>query len=245
MRKFFAIGLLCAFAAAGLAASGCAYHFTIEHPPHEPFDAIIIPGCPSEDDGAPSRCQLGQAGNAAVLWRDGWTRNFIVSGGAVHTPYVEAEAIARLMTALGVPAARIVLERDALHSDENVYYSLLLARQLGYDRLAVASFGPIAGWLCSFMDSWGGKCSAIAADNAALTRLLQPRDRELRALRATKVVPWEPLGKREARIARASGHGRPPSYVLYPLYGWLGATHRPIAPEHTTPITYEEVLRGR
>src|SRR6202042_2960663 len=114
-----------------------------------------------KEDGSPSRCQVGRAGQAALLWREHWARHFIVSGSDVHTPYVEAEAIAQAMTVLGVPPERIVLERDALHSDENVYYAILVAKKRGFDRLAVASNGPIANGLCAIMVQWGHACSAI------------------------------------------------------------------------------------
>jgi hypothetical protein len=225
-----------------LLTTGCASKYLVNAPPTRAFDAVVIPGCPSESDGSPSRCQMGRAGQAALLWRDGWTHNFIVSGSDVHGPYVEAEAIAQAMTLLGVPPERIVLERDALHSDENVYYSILVAKRRGFARIAVASNGPIAGLLCKMMVHWDYPCAAIAMDTDALERFLPPHEGELRALRAPRVVDWEPLGDREARIAKANGYGRPPSFFLYPFYGWLGHAHRPIAPEHPDSITWAQRL---
>jgi hypothetical protein len=226
-------------ACAGL---GCSSKYLVSKPPADPFDAVVVPGCPSEDDGSPSRCQMGRAGHAALLWRDGWTRNFIVSGSDVHTPYVEAEAIAQAMTLLGVPPERIVLERDALHSDENVYYSILLAKKRGFARIAIASNGAIASLLCKMMVQWGYPCAAIGMDTDALEHFLPPREASLRALRAPRVVNWEHLSDREARIAKVNGYGRPPSYLLYPFYGWLGPSHRPIAPAHPDSITWAERL---
>jgi hypothetical protein len=223
--------------------AGCASSkYVANHPPAGPFDAVIVPGCPSEEDGSPSRCQIGRAGQAALLWRDGWTRNFIVSGSDVHTPYVEAEALAQAMTLLGVPPARIVLERDALHTDENVYYSMLLARRSGFERVAVTSYGSAASWMCDVMTQWGHACSSIGMNEDALGRLIPAYDVKLHALRAPRVQEWEPLAPRADRIARESGHSRPPSWVLYPLYGWLGPSHRPIAPRHPDPITWEQRL---
>jgi hypothetical protein len=218
--------------------------FDVKSVPVEPFDAVIVPGCPSEEDGSPSRCQLGRAGQAAILWREGWTRNFIVSGSDVHTPYVEAEAIAQAMTLLGVPAQRILLERDALHTDENVYYSLHVAEAAGFRRLAVASYAPAAAWMCVLMERWGHKCSAIPMDEAALEKFLPPYDSALKELRAEKVPVWEPLDQREARIAKVNGYSRPPSWFFYPFYRFLGRSHRPIAPEHQVPITWEERLES-
>lgn len=220
---------------------GCApSKYLVVEPPAEPFDAVIIPGCPSEEDGSLSFCQLGRAGHAALLWQHGWTRSFIVSGSDVHTPYVEADAIAQAMTLLGVPPERIILERDALHSDENVYYSMLIADKLDLPRLAIATNEPIGTWMCDLMTSWGHACAAIDMDIAAMKRFMPQYDAELHALRATRVTQWEPLAAREARIARATGHTRPASFLYYPLYRWLG--RKPIAPEHTEPITWDDRL---
>ncbi len=226
----------------GCLLSGCTSKYLVTRPPADPFDAVLIPGCPSEDDGSLSRCQLGRAGHAALLWGEGWTRYFIVSGSDVHTPYVEAEAIAQVMTVLGIPPQRIVLERDALHSDENVYYAVLLAKKLAYARIAVASSGSVAGLLCKMMAKWDYPCAAIAMDTDALERFLPPYEARLRALRAARVADWESLGDREARIAKTNGYGRPPSFLLYPFYGWLAHSHRPIAPAHPEAITWAERL---
>jgi hypothetical protein len=238
-RIFDTARLLAPFLA--LAAAGCS-KYMVARPPPGGFDAIIIPGCPSREDGSPTDCQLGRAGQAALLWKDGWARNFIVSGSDVHTPYVEAEAIAAAMTVLGVPPERIVLERDALHSDENVYYSLGIAQVLGFERLAIATNANIASLLCSVMVNWGHACSGIAMDTDALSKFMPPYAEKLHALRARRTEDWEPLDSREARIAQVNGYGRPPSYWLYFFYGWIGTSHRPIAATHA-PMTWEARLR--
>lgn len=233
--------LLRALAVLTVALPGCVTtRYRVEQRPDPPFDAVVVPGCPSDDDGSPTFCQLGRAGQAALLWRDGWTRSFIVSGSDVHTPYVEAEAIAEQMTVLGVPAGQILLEPDALHSDENIYYSLIIARAKGLERLAVASNGPIASMLCEMMVQWGHPCSALALDIGALRKFMPAHDAELRVLRAARTKSWEPLAEREARIAKVNGYTRPVSWFLYAFYGSLGPKHRPIAPAHTTVKTWEE-----
>jgi hypothetical protein len=228
-------------AAASLAAHTLACgpsRYLVTQRPATPFDAIIVPGCPSEADGSPSFCQLGRAGEAAILWRRGWATRFIVSGSAVHSPYVEAEAIAQQMTVLGVPPDRIVLERDALHSDENVYYSMLVADHIDASSLAIASNEPIGSWMCALMTKWGHACSSIDMDIPAMRKFMPQYESRLHALRAPRVPDWEPLERREQRIAKSTGHARPPSFVYYPFYAWLG--HQPIAPQHTRPITWEE-----
>ncbi len=242
MRAFDPLRLLVIVAACFVGACGPS-KYLVTRPPPEPFDAVVLPGCPSEENGSPSRCQMGRAGHGALLWREGWTKNFIVSGSDVHTPYVEAEAIAQAMTVLGVPPERILLERDALHSDENVYYPVLLAKRLGLNRLAVATNGPVAGWMCSFMEKFGHDCFFIKMDTDALEKFLPAYEPTLRALRARKTENWEPLSDRESRIAEINGYGRPPSWFLYPFYGWIGASHKPIAPAHPEAQTWSERLQ--
>ena len=102
------------------------------------------------------------------------------------------------MTVLGVPPSRIVLERDALHSDENVYYSLLIANKLGFERLAVASNGPIASGLCGMMVQWGHPCSGIAMDGDALCRAS--------CLRTTR--PFTPCARAASRTGNLWRHAK-------------------------------------
>ncbi len=206
--------------AAALASIGCAARYEVRATAPAHYDAVIIPGCPSEDDGALSPCQMSRAAWGAILWRRGVTGAFIVSGAAVHSRYVEADALAAGLAALGVPAERIWLERNALHTDENMYYSLAIARALGFRRLAVASQKGHAAWSCRMLEDWGQKgCGAFSVDMDAV-RADDPRAR-LAAVRTRPVEHWLPLAERERAIAARTGRHRPPSYLLYPYLGWL------------------------
>ena len=98
---------------------------------------------------------MSRAAWAAILWQRGLAGAFITSGAAVHSRFVEADAIAAGMVALGVPAERIWLERDALHTDENMYFSLRIARALGFRTVAVASQKGHAAWSCRMLEDWG------------------------------------------------------------------------------------------
>jgi hypothetical protein len=220
-------------------ATGCADAMMEHGAPRRPHDAIIVLGCPSEEDGSLSRCQLGRAGHAYALWKKGWTSAFIVSGAAVHTPYVEAEAIAMAMATLGVPADKIWLERDALHTDENVFYSMKLARKLGFEDLAIASNAGHAAFGCKMMISWGHPCVAQGMDIAELETFMPAFEPSLRRLRAPRVDGWVDLDEREERLYWDMGRSRPPSWLLYPLLA-SGAGYLPIAPEHQVPITWAE-----
>ena len=203
-----------------VAVAGCAAHYEVRATATTHYDAVIIPGCPSEDDGSLSPCQMSRAAWAAILWQRGLAGAFITSGAAVHSRYVEADAIAAGMVALGVPADRIWLEQNALHTDENMYFSLRIARALGFRRLAVASQKGHAAWSCRMLEDWGQRsCGAFSVDMDAV--LASHPEERLRAVRTAAVGDWLPLVQRERALAQKSGRHRPPSYFLYPMLGWL------------------------
>jgi uncharacterized SAM-binding protein YcdF (DUF218 family) len=223
---------------------GCAAHYEVRPTDGARFDAVIIPGCPSEDDGSLSLCQMSRAVWAALLWQHGHAGAFIASGAAVHSRYVEAEALAAGMAALGVPADRIWLEPKALHTDENMYYSLQIARALGFHRLAVASQKGHAAWSCRMLEDWGQSCGAFSVNYDAV-RAANARER-LRTVRTTAERNWVPLGLRERAIAAQTGHHRPPSFLLYPYLGWLrlnGERWRPYDPGPPSLVTWADRQR--
>jgi len=228
-----------ALVACVLVVAGCAAHYEVRPTATTRFDAVIIPGCPSEDDGSLSPCQMSRAAWAAILWQRGLAGAFITSGAAVHSRYVEADAIAAGMVALGVPADRIWLEEDALHTDENMYFSLRIARALGFHSIAVASQKGHAAWSCRMLEDWGQTaCGAFSVDMDAVLAL-HPLAR-LSAVRTAAVAGWQPLAERERALARRSGRHRPPSYLLYPMLGWLrinGERWIPYAPAGPPRVT--------
>ena len=103
-----------------------------------PFDAVIIPGIPFNGQNWDSVMK------ARVLWsyilfKNGYVRNIIYSGGAVYTPYFEAKVMGLYGQALGIPARHIFYDTLAKHSTENVYYSYLLAMKLGFKSIALGT----------------------------------------------------------------------------------------------------------
>jgi len=227
-----------ALAVTVVAAAGCAGRWEAR-PSEVGFDAVIVPGCPSEDDGALSRCQMSRAVWATLLWQRGVAHAFIVSGAAVHSRYVEAEALAQAMAALGVPPERIWLEPNALHTDENMYYSLQIARAQGWKRLAVASQKGHAAWGCAMLADWGQSCRALSVDLDAVVAFgALPR---LAPLRTRAEPHWLPLPAREEALRLRTGRRRPPSFLLYPYIGFLkinGERWFPIAPPPGAPHTW-------
>lgn len=221
-----------------LSCGGCASRRLIQRePPAQPFDAVVIPGCPTTPAGTLSPCQERRARWGAVLWHRGYTRHFITSGGAAYTPHPESEALAQALCALGVPAERIYLESESLHTDENMLNSLRLARRLGWQRLAVASDGWHATGSCQMLLSeWGQACRALPVDAAALREPGVP----LSGQRTAPVAGWQPLPRREAARAQQAGRRRrPPSAVLYPFMRLMKALGRPWQPFTPTEIVVQ------
>ena len=107
---------------------------------YQPYDAIIVPGFPfNDEEGKMNAFQRMRLFWALHLYETGETNYIIVSGSAVHSPYVEAEIFAIFLAELGVNPKHIIIENRAEHSTENVFYSLELAKKLDLKRVAVAT----------------------------------------------------------------------------------------------------------
>jgi len=111
----------------------------------EPYDVVIIPGFPYD----------GKHWNEVIKFRLLWAvylyenklaTNFIFSGSAVKTPYNEGCIMAQYAAKMGIPKENIFIEPFAEHSSENVYFSLQLAKKMGFKRIAVAT-DPFQGFL--------------------------------------------------------------------------------------------------
>jgi len=104
----------------------------------EPYDVIIVPGSPFDGNDW-SVAMKGRVIWANYLIQKGVAKNVIFSGGAVYTPYVEAKIMALYAEVLGTPKEKIFIEDHAQHSTENIYNSYMLAKQMGFTKMAVAS----------------------------------------------------------------------------------------------------------
>lgn len=219
-RCTISISILAAFC--GLASSACLSGCMHTAPPRmdQPYDAVIVPGCPSMSDGRLSKCQSRRAAWAAIIWERGLAKRFITSGSAVYSPYVEAYHLAAALTALGVPADRIYLEPHALHTDENMYNSLAIARRLGLGHLAVATDRLQAVGACGMMTGWGGLCTPLPLEETATRDKLSQVAEQLALVRIDAVDTWRPLSQVETERAQRTGRRRLPSALLYP-WMWL------------------------
>jgi len=231
-----------------LHAACASWRLEMKRAPEQPFDAIIVPGCPSKQDGSLSACQARRAMWVTVLWERGYTRHFITSGAAVASPFVEAYALAAAMVLLGVPAERIYLEPHALHTDENVYNALQIARMQRWTRLAIASDRGQAVPACEMLEDWHRQCGAFTLDYELVKARLASAADKLQAVRLAKEADFVPLKEREAQRARLCGRSpRPPSFLLYPwmlLRKGLGRPPwQPFAPPSVSLVTWDSYLR--
>ncbi len=184
------------------------------------FDAIIVPGVPFYKDAWDSTMK------ARVLWsyvlyKEGYTKNVIYSGGAVYSPYYEAKIMGLYAQKLGIPAEHIFYDTLAEHSTENVYFSYELARKLGFKTIALATdpgqssllkrftrkrFGTRIAHIPFVIDTLEtynhlepviDPASALSADSF---RSITLRENFLKRLRGTlgKNIPWK---NKETRMA--------------------------------------------
>jgi uncharacterized SAM-binding protein YcdF (DUF218 family) len=104
----------------------------------KPYDVIIVPGYP-HDSGKVNMVVSQRIKWAYYLYKNGYTKNIIFSGAAVHSPYVEAEAMKLIAIKAGIDSNHIFTETKAQHTTENLYYSFVLANQLGFKSIAFAT----------------------------------------------------------------------------------------------------------
>ena len=118
---------------------GSAFSASAKKRSDKQYDAIIVPGYPFTPNGKMNMIYKMRLHWAVELYNTGVTKNIIVSGGAVHTPFVEAEIYALYLKEMGVDPSDIHIESRAEHSLESVYYGMELAQELGYESVAVAT----------------------------------------------------------------------------------------------------------
>lgn len=115
----------------------------------KPYDVIIVPGVPYEKENTTMVMKM-RIFWAKHLYDSGYTKNIIFSGAAVYSPFVEALAMKTIADSLGIPAEHTFAETKAEHSTENIYYSWKLAKELGFEKIALATDPYQSGLLRSF-----------------------------------------------------------------------------------------------
>jgi uncharacterized SAM-binding protein YcdF (DUF218 family) len=86
------------------------------------FDAIVVLGTPTDSDGNPTPELLDRITEGVREYERGVASRLIFTGAAAHNHFVEAEVMARVAQAQGVPASVIIQEPQALDTIQNVCY---------------------------------------------------------------------------------------------------------------------------
>ena len=103
-----------------------------------PYDVIIVPGVPYQEPSLKSVLK-SRILWAKYLFERGITKNIIFSGASVYTPYIESKVMKIYADSLGIPSENTFAEEEAEHSTENIFYSVQMARELGFKRIALAT----------------------------------------------------------------------------------------------------------
>jgi hypothetical protein len=203
-------------------------------------DVAIIAGCPTEADGTVSDCIWERALQAVTLLDAGEVSYLLPSGGAVHNRYVEAEASRAALLHLGVPAERIALETQALHTDENAAYSVAVARELGWKTVTGVGGEKNQGYgVCMFAQLYGARCRFVPVPRKAVER--RTLEEFAGGFPTIRIAPvpvdeWMPLPEREAALAGIRGGAdRPPSAALYHRLAFIGLMGVRLEPKPPMP----------
>lgn len=102
-------------------------------------DVIVVLGAALRPDGGPSPALERRVARGVRAFRDGLADHLLMSGGAARHPTPEAEAMAALALAHGVPAERIVLEPRSANTFQNALFSGAIMAERGWRRAAVVT----------------------------------------------------------------------------------------------------------
>jgi uncharacterized SAM-binding protein YcdF (DUF218 family) len=102
-------------------------------------DALIVLGCPTGADGAPTSEQRERVMEGVREFKRGTSDHIIMTGAAAHNRFVEAHTMAMLAKRNGVPASAIFEEDQAHNTIQNIYYSDKIMEAHGWHTTEVIS----------------------------------------------------------------------------------------------------------
>lgn len=105
----------------------------------EHFEAILVLGAPADDDGNPTPDQLARVTEAVREYERGIAPRIVFAGGAVRNQFVEADVMASVATAQGIPPSAIFVETKSRDTIQNACYAGGLMRRHGWRSAEVIS----------------------------------------------------------------------------------------------------------
>lgn len=168
----------------------------------KPYDVIIVPGVPYEKAATTSVMTM-RLYWAKHLYDSGFTKNIIFSGSSVYTHFIEGVAMKIMADSLGIPSDNTFFETKAEHSTENIYYSWKMAKEKGFEKIALATDPYQAALLRRFMKRFTPGVRSIPI----VFSLLDIDDRSLPKIDTTTayVADFVPITKREGFWQRLQG----------------------------------------
>lgn len=137
------------------------------------YDCAIVCGCRVKEDGEPTDTLKARVDKAVELWKEKKVKYLIMSGAAVHSDYVEAEAMKRYAMELGVPGEYILEEKQAVSTYHNLQYSCQMMRNCNFRDCVVVT----SGWHLRKADHYtrqkGVPYVMAAADNPGKQKALE------------------------------------------------------------------------
>ncbi len=103
------------------------------------FDTIIVLGTPANFDGTPSPEQRERTLEGIREFKAGIAPHLIFTGAAAHNQFVEAQTMAALALAQGVPPDAIIEEGKAQNTVQNIFYSQRIMAAHGWTSAEVVS----------------------------------------------------------------------------------------------------------
>ncbi len=129
-----------ALAAVVLLWATLARHFApLANTSRQTFDAIIVLGTPADSDGNPTPSQLDRVTEAVREYQRGVAPRLLMTGGAAHNHFVEAQVMARVAQAQGVPPSVILIEPQAMDTLQNACYSTRILADRGLHSAEIVS----------------------------------------------------------------------------------------------------------
>lgn len=118
------------------------------------FDVLIVLGTPVDADGNPSPRELARVTEAVHEYERGVAPRIIFTGGAVANRFVEAQVMARIAEAQGIPASAVFEDPAARNTMENTCNAWRIMSSHGWQSAEVISSPshlPRAGLILSRM----------------------------------------------------------------------------------------------
>ena len=103
------------------------------------FDVILVLGSPADEDGNPTPEQLARVTEGVREYERGVAPRIVFTGGAAKNEFVEADVLARVAAAQGIPPSAIVVEKKSKDTIQNACFAARLMSNHGWRSAEVVS----------------------------------------------------------------------------------------------------------